>query len=103
VLLGHVDSYAGPGVFFYLRDLRRGALVEVQLRSDSTAVFRVDRVALFDKSHFPARAVYTATGRALNLVTCGGTFNTATGSYESNVVVFTHFIGQLRHSIARVS
>ena len=30
MILGHVDSYLGPGVFFNLKDLRAGATIEVQ-------------------------------------------------------------------------
>lgn len=94
VILGHVDSYLGPGIFFELRTLRVGALIEVRLADRLTALFRVHRVVQYAKTGFPDALVYGSTaGRILNLVTCGGTFDRATGSYESNVVVFSRLVG----------
>ena len=90
VLLGHVDSYAGPGVFFQLRTLAAGDLVDVDLADGDTAQFTVDSVDQFSKQAFPAERVYGSHGvSALQLVTCGGVFDHQTGSYLSNVVVFT--------------
>jgi sortase (surface protein transpeptidase) len=89
VIAGHIDSRLGPGVFFRLRDLRRGEHVYV-IRTDRTvANFKIISVHLYAKAHFPARTVYGPVPDAeLRLITCGGTFDYATGSYLSNVVVF---------------
>lgn len=90
VILGHVDSYLGPGVFFRLRDLVAGSRIDVTLMNGAVASFRVTRVMQFAKTAFPDRLVYGSHGtRSLQLVTCGGTFDHATGSYESNIVVFS--------------
>ena len=90
VILGHVDSYAGPGVFFRLRELTTGSSIQVHLANGSVASFTVTRVVQYSKSSFPDLLVYGPHGtRALNLVTCGGVFNHATGHYESNIVVFS--------------
>ncbi|HEV3294671.1 MAG TPA: sortase, partial [Streptosporangiaceae bacterium] len=73
VILGHVDSYQGPAVFFRLRSLRPGDRVEVSLADGVTARFVVDAVAMYPKKQFPARLVYGSRGfSALQLVTCGG-------------------------------
>jgi hypothetical protein len=57
IILGHIDSYQGPGVFFLLAD------------------------------HFPTQAVYGPTPDAeLRLITCGGAFDTPTGHYLSHIV-----------------
>lgn len=94
VILGHVDSYRGPGVFFNLKTLPVGASIEVRRADGNVMEFRVTRVVEFPKSAFPDALVYGATsGRYLNLVTCGGTFDHATGSYESNIVVFSRLVG----------
>jgi sortase (surface protein transpeptidase) len=94
VILGHVDSYVGPGVFFSLKDLHAGALISVVLADGATTHFKVNKVVEYSKTNFPDRLVYTAKGaRELNLVTCGGAFDHATGHYESNVVVFSQFTG----------
>ncbi len=93
VILGHVDTFQGPAVFFRLRTLRAGDLVSVTLADGAVATFRVNTVDTFLKSQFPAQLVYGTHGdRALQLVTCGGAFDTATGHYLSNVVVFTTLV-----------
>jgi len=89
VIAGHIDSVTGPAVFFRLRLLRPGELVYVRRADHSLAVFRVTAVRTFLKSRFPTRAVYGAVPTAqLRLITCGGTFDVATGHYLSNVIVF---------------
>jgi Sortase domain len=89
VIAGHIDSYLGPGVFFRLRVLRPGELVYVRRANHSLAVFRVTRVRTYLKTRFPTQAVYGPVPDAqLRLITCGGTFDAATGHYLSNVVVF---------------
>jgi LPXTG-site transpeptidase (sortase) family protein len=88
VIAGHVDSRAGPAVFFRLGMLRPGALVFVRRADGSLAVFAVTAVRTFAKSQFPTAAVYDPVPDAqLRLITCGGTFDQATGHYLSNVVV----------------
>jgi hypothetical protein len=96
VILGHVDSYRGPGIFFELKTLAVGALIEVRLTDGITTQFRVTSVVQYAKSSFPDTLVYGSnSNRWLNLVTCGGTFNHATGSYESNIVVFSRLVGPI--------
>jgi sortase (surface protein transpeptidase) len=88
VIAGHVDSRAGPGVFYRLGDLPVGAEVDVD-RSDGTTVrFEVVAVDRVGKVDFPTEQVY-GPGRAprLSLVTCGGEFDRAAGHYRDNVVV----------------
>ncbi len=93
VILGHVDSYLGPGIFFHLKNLAIGALLEVRLNDGVTTQFRVTKVVQYAKTSFPDALVYGSSGaRDLNLVTCGGTFNHQTGSYESNVVVYSRLV-----------
>ncbi|MFC0506285.1 class F sortase [Micromonospora costi] len=89
VLVGHVDSPAGPAVFFDLGRLRPGQTIRVA-RADATVVtFTVDRVAVYAKDRFPGDEVYgPATVAGLRLVTCGGRFDERSGNYTDNVVVF---------------
>jgi Sortase domain len=90
VILGHVDSYQGPGVFFLLRTLAAGDQVDVGLADGTTAQFTVNSIVQYSKQQFPAPQVYSSHGSsALQLVTCGGVFDSQTGSYLSNVVVYT--------------
>jgi sortase (surface protein transpeptidase) len=93
VILGHVDSYRGPAVFFKLRTLVAGDLIGVTLADGGTAQFKVTSVAMYLKTAFPAQLVYTSQGdSSLNLVTCGGAFDSHTGHYLSNVVVYSSLV-----------
>ncbi|SEP17828.1 class F sortase [Trujillonella endophytica] len=90
VILGHVDSAEfGPGVFFDLGALTPGDEIEVTREDGTVALFVVDRVEVHPKDEFPTIAVYGNTADPqLRLITCGGDFDRAAGSYEDNVVVF---------------
>jgi Sortase domain len=89
VILGHVDSKSGPAVFYRLRELRPGDQVEVVQAGGARIRFAVERTEQVDKQRFPTADVYypTLTPR-LRLVTCGGSFDPATGHYRSNVIVY---------------
>jgi len=89
VIGGHVDSHVGPGVFFRLRLLRRGERIYVRQADGKLAVFRVNAVRRYPKGRFPGATVYgPAPTPQLRLITCGGAFDEARGSYLSNVVVY---------------
>jgi Sortase domain len=89
VILGHVDSKTGPAVFFRLRALRPRDVVRVGLANGRILVFRVQRVERYPKDKFPTEAVYLPTlNRELRLITCGGDFDYAAGSYRDNIVVY---------------
>jgi sortase (surface protein transpeptidase) len=93
VILGHVDSYQGPAVFFQLRSLVAGDQIQVSLADGVVATFVVITVVMYPKTQFPTQLVYASHGySALQLVTCGGTFDTQTGHYLSNVVVYTSLV-----------
>ncbi|MEV3869816.1 class F sortase [Streptomyces sp. NPDC049906] len=93
VLTGHVDTRTGPAVFYSLGSLVHGDTIEVTRGDGRTAVFTVDGVEVLPREGFPAERVYGDTGRPeLRLLTCGGTFEEATG-YDANVVVFAHLTG----------
>src|SRR5664279_5537161 len=47
VMLGHVDSHSGPGVFFRLRTQTEGDQVDVVLGDGATATFAVIGVATY--------------------------------------------------------
>jgi hypothetical protein len=94
VVVGHVDSHEGPGVFVGLGDLAPGDRVLI-VREDGTAVhFDVERLERHPKDDFPTEAVYGPTDApTLRLVTCSGEFDPAARSYEDNLVVFLTIAG----------
>lgn len=89
ILVGHVDSHTGPGVFYRLHALRPGDQVLIRRADGSTAAFTVYRTAQFAKAGFPAAQVYAPTSRPeLRLITCSGRFDRTTRSYLGNLVVY---------------
>ena len=93
VILGHVDNYHGPAVFFNLDQLQLGNRVDVTLADGRKLVFAVIGERMYKKTNFPDALVYGARNYpALQLVTCGGIFDPKTGHYLSNIVVFTALI-----------
>jgi hypothetical protein len=93
IIAGHIDSRLGPGVFFRLGQLGRGDYIYV-IRADHTVgVFEVTALRSYAKASFPREKVYGPVPDAeLRLITCGGIFDYATGSYLSNVVAYAVLI-----------
>jgi LPXTG-site transpeptidase (sortase) family protein len=89
VIVGHVDGYHEPGIFYQLYKLKRGDHVLVTRQDRTTARFTVYRTIQVDKNDFPTDQVYATTTRPeLHLITCGGIFNRASGNYSDNIIVF---------------
>jgi hypothetical protein len=87
VIVGHVDTYIGPAVFYRLYRLRPGDAVYVD--ADGTRRrFDVTSVREMPKPSFPANQVFGSTKRhMLWLITCGGAFDYQTRHYLDNIVV----------------
>jgi sortase (surface protein transpeptidase) len=95
VILGHVDSRRGPGVFYRLPALRRGDRIKVVLRNRKTLQFIVTGTMQASKHRFPTKLVYKRTpGSTLRIITCGGRFDTSTGHYVDNYIVFAWLVGR---------
>lgn len=89
VLLGHVDTRSGPGVFYGLGATKVGDRMSVTRLDGRVVSYEVQRVTTFPQSAFPTEEVYGDTaGSELRLITCGGRFDRANGGYQDNVVVF---------------
>jgi sortase (surface protein transpeptidase) len=89
IIVGHVDSLNGAGVFYKLPRLHAGNSIYVTRADGTTAEFRVTSVQTYLKDQFPTQTVYSPTPDAeLRLITCGGAFDPATHHYLSNIVVY---------------
>lgn len=94
VIAGHVDTTDGPAVFYRLRDLDPGDVIEITRSDGISARFEVTETRLVEKTEFPTEAVYgPVEGAALRLITCGGTYDQEQRSYRSNLVVFADHVG----------
>ncbi len=93
VLTGHLDTPAGPAVFYRLGALTPGAGIAVERADGRTALFTVDAVEEYPKDRFPDDRVYGGSGRPeLRLITCGGDWSGDTG-YRANTVVYATLTG----------
>ncbi|WP_139239098.1 class F sortase [Actinopolymorpha cephalotaxi] len=95
VIVGHLDSRFSrryTAVFYRLGALKRGQKVTVR-RADGVVVeYVVDGASLQSKANFPVGQIYGKSKRPeLRLITCGGTYDKATG-WSGNVVVYAHMI-----------
>lgn len=88
VIAGHVDSQAGPAVFYRLDELGPGDRVEVTRSDGQVFSYRVSTVETHPKADFPTARVYGPTpGPELRLITCGGEFDRSSRHYKDNVIV----------------
>jgi len=89
VVSGHVDDkLQGRGAFYRLVDLAVGDPVVVTTAAGADLAFRVSAVRRIPKSTLPVDELFARDGPPhLTLVTCGGAFDRALGSYRDNVVV----------------
>jgi sortase (surface protein transpeptidase) len=89
VILGHVDSTSGPGIFYRLGSLRPGDTVTITRADGKTVTFVITGVRQYAKTAFPTLDVYgNTTVPTIRLVTCGGTFDSVTHHYLSNIVAY---------------
>jgi len=91
VFAGHLDTVSGEqAVFWNLRRLRMGDLIDVEMNDGTFHHFRVRTRATYPMSDAPMRTIFgSSTGSHLNLVTCHGQWNDTIQSYESRLVVYT--------------
>jgi len=91
VIVGHVDSRRGPAVFFRVGQLRRGDRIVVGRAGGGARSFVVERVERQPRQALPANRIWNSTRRPLlRLITCGGSFDRATGHYRDNVIVYAN-------------
>jgi sortase (surface protein transpeptidase) len=96
LMVGHVDTETRPAVFYKLSTLQPGETVRVFRSDGRIARFTIDDVRVLPRDGFDARQAYGPhePGRAeLRLLTCGGTFDRADGTYTANVVVSAYLTG----------
>lgn len=87
VLVGHVDTYTGPAVFYDLYRLEHGDPIYVFIGGRRER-FAVQGVTEVQKDLFPVNRIFGATSsRHLWIITCGGAFDYTTRHYEDNIIV----------------
>jgi hypothetical protein len=93
VVIGHLDSQTGPGLFALLPGVKTGTDVTVTDHGGGIHRFRVVGKAQVPKATFPSGAVYGPSERpVLVLITCGGPYTPGVG-YRDNVLVYARAVG----------
>ena len=89
VISGHVDyiNY-GPAVFWHLRDLKPNDPIQVVLDDSSVVTYRVTDLTTYDDASAPVQQIVGPTpAETVTLITCTGTFDAQTHSYNERLVV----------------
>ncbi|MGI8554463.1 MAG: class F sortase [Dehalococcoidia bacterium] len=89
IFAGHVDWYTGaPAIFGGLGALGPGSIVQVSRWDGVLVTYHVISSAWYDFLHTDASAIIAPTAvPTVTLITCGGTFNSATHEYDKRLVV----------------
>jgi LPXTG-site transpeptidase (sortase) family protein len=91
VMFGHVDSTCCPAVFYHLKDLNKGDVIEVQYKK-GIVKFQVMWQHSYTNDKLPADWLFAQVHeRGLSLITCSGAFNTTSG-YDHKLVVYARAI-----------
>jgi sortase (surface protein transpeptidase) len=95
VMAAHVDlAGEGPGVFYNLDHLAKGDAIEIALTDGGSLRFLVTDSARVPKVDLDVVSLFSPDGDPLlRLVTCGGAFDRASGSYQDNIVVTARLVG----------
>ena len=97
VIVGHVDTYVGPAVFYHLYQLRPGDAIDIATGA-GTQRFSVRWVREIAKAQFPVNQIFGRTGKhQLWLITCGGAFDYQTGHYLDNIIVSAEWHPTAKH------
>jgi hypothetical protein len=87
VVIGHLDSESGPGLFALLPGVQPGTDADGEAHH-----FEVVGKAQVPKATFPHGAVYGPSSRpVLVLITCGGPYSPEAG-YRDNVIVYARAV-----------
>lgn len=102
VVLGHVDSYRGPAVFYGLGGLATGDPVFIERADGVVAEFVVTALERHEQAGFPTELVYGDIDHAgLRLITCSGTYNRAAERYTHNLIVFAELVDTSTTTLSR--
>jgi sortase (surface protein transpeptidase) len=93
VILGHVDSYQGPAVFFSLGQLEAGDEIFIDRVDGTVATFTVTHLERHSQKDFPTEKVYGDIDHAgLRLITCTGNYDRSVLRYTHNLIVFAELV-----------
>jgi len=93
VIAGHYGAPNQNGIFRNLLGLKNGSVVTVASANGQTYNYQVYKIANISQSNAPLQEIFNKKdGAYLNLITCFGTWNQDTFSYNQRTVVYTKLI-----------
>lgn len=98
VVAGHVDYWnVGPAVFWDVRNLPAGDIIRIVGEDGASYEYAVEWIERYDAAGLTPEVIQNDivgdTGEeTLTLITCGGTFDPATGEYNERWVVRANMI-----------
>lgn len=96
-VLGHIDSYKGPAVFYSLGQLKSGDYVFITRADGTEVVFEIEYLERYTQDTFPTEKVYGHTPYpSLRLITCSGIYKKDTQRYTHNLVVYARLYDQAK-------
>ncbi|MBA2504375.1 MAG: class F sortase, partial [Thermoleophilaceae bacterium] len=88
VVIGHLDTEKGPGLFARVPKIPAGTLVSITDQRGGVHRFNVIGSTQIEKAQFPEKQVYgPSKNPVLVLITCGGPYTPGEG-YRDNVLVY---------------
>jgi LPXTG-site transpeptidase (sortase) family protein len=89
VIAAHVDSRAGPDVFFRLKEMEPGDEIHVHTADGEVITFIAEDKEMTDKDELPTERIWNDTTEpVLRLITCGGDFDRSIRHYTHNWTVY---------------
>jgi LPXTG-site transpeptidase (sortase) family protein len=89
VFAAHVDYVnVGPAVFWHLKDLVEGDTIQVEMEDGTVYTYAVNSKIPYDANTAPVNDIVSGTPEErITLITCTGSFNSATHQYDQRLVV----------------
>jgi sortase A len=92
-IFGHLDSICCPAIFYHLRTMKAGDLIQVRYKTGKPLTFRVRWQATYLRTRMPLSFMYgPTTDHGLMLVTCAGVFHRDGTGYDHRLMVYATLV-----------
>ena len=91
LVVGHVSSWTAHGVFYGIKNLSNGDLIQVQRGDGTIYTYKVVRSQVYSSSNVNMKAAITpivSSSPGLNLITCTGDVIPGTNTFNERIIVF---------------
>lgn len=91
LLDGHVSGRTQHGVFYNIKQLNKGDIIEIERGDGAKFTYKVvkSKTAAVDKVDMSEAMLPAESGKlGLNLITCTGKYDAKKGSYDQRIIVF---------------